>query len=182
MKNLAAKIEAILFVSGEPVSLKKICSVLNIKSEEAKQVLVELGRRLEGGIRLAEKNNAYSLVTAPEVADAVVAFTKEELGEDLSKAALETLAITTYKGPISRAEIDYIRGVNSSFTLRNLLIRGLIERVADPRDSRAFLYSPSFNFLKFTGITRLENLPQYEEFRREISELYVIKKEGAKEQ
>lgn len=183
MNNLAAKIEAALFVAGEPVSLKKLCSVLNIQPEEAKEALKELGEGLEGrGIGLAEKDNVYSLVTAPEAAGVAEAFTKEELGEDLSKAALETLSIIAYKSPLSRAEIDYIRGVNSSFTLRNLLIRGLIERVADPEDSRVFLYSPSFDFLKSLGITRIERLPQYEEFRREIAALHAAKEEGAKEQ
>lgn len=183
MKNLAAKIEALLFVSGEPVALKKLCSALNAKPEEVQSALLQLKGQLEGrGVALAEKDGAYSLVTAPEAADAVEAFTKEELGEDLSRAALETLTIVAYRGPVSRAEIDYIRGVNSSFTLRNLLIRGLIERVTNPNDSRVLLYYPSFDFLKFTGITRIENLPQYEEFRREIAGLHDAKKEGAEEQ
>lgn len=184
MKNIAAKIEALLFVSGEPLSAKKLAGLLDAEKEKVAEALGSLAKHLREagrGIQLAEKDGAYSLVTAPEAADAVAAFTKEELGGDLSKAALETLAITAYKGPLSRAEIDYIRGVNSSFTLRNLLVHGLIERVADTKDSRVFLYSPSFDFLKFTGITRLQDLPQYEEFRREIAALHAVKKEGAEE-
>ncbi len=71
------------------------------------------------------------------------------------------MTIVLYRGPIARSQIDYIRGVNSTFTLRNLLIRGLIERIPNPKDSRGFLYRPTFDLMNHLGITRIENLPEY---------------------
>ena len=79
---------------------------------------------------------------------------------------METLAIVAYSGPVPRAEIDFIRGVNSSFTLRNLLISGLVEREINPKDRRTFIYKPSMDFLRFLGLGKLEDLPEYGEFRK----------------
>src|SRR3989344_6123775 len=115
-KELCKKIEALLFVSGEPLSLEKLSKFLKEDKEEVKRAIENLDESLsERGIRVSKNNNEYMLLTAP----------------DLSRATLETLAIIVYKGPLSRSQIDYIRGVNSSFTVRNLMIRGLIERKAD---------------------------------------------------
>jgi segregation and condensation protein B len=75
--------------------------------------------------------------------------------KDLGKAGLETLSIILYQGPISRAEIDYIRGVNSNFILRNLLIRGLIERVENPHDQRSFLYKPTLELISYLGLSKI---------------------------
>ena len=83
-----------------------------------------------------------------------------------------------YKNGVSRAEIDYIRGVGSSYTLRNLMVRGLVERIPDEKDSRVWLYRPSFEFLKYMGIEKLENLPQYDEFRKEIAEFVKRQEAG----
>jgi segregation and condensation protein B len=87
------------------------------------------------------------------------------LKEDLSPASLETLAIVAYKGPINRIEIDNIRGVNSSFILRSLLIRGLIDRQIDAHRANAYSYKPSFDLIRKLGIDSLEQLPDYEKFK-----------------
>ena len=92
---------------------------------------------------------------------------KSEFSEELSRAAIETAAIIAYQGPITRAEIEYVRGVNSSFILRGLLMRGLVERIENPKDARSYLYRISFDFLKHLGLTKIEDLPQYQEFRQE---------------
>ena len=179
-KELCKKIEALLFVSGEPLSLEKLSKFLKEDKEEVKRAIENLDESLsERGIRVSKNNNEYMLLTAPELSGTVEDYMKEELGEDLSRATLETLAIIVYEGPLSRSQIDYIRGVNSSFTVRNLMIRGLIERKADPKDSRSWLYSPSFEFLKYMGINKIETLPGYEEFKKEIDEL--LKREVKKE-
>ena len=89
----------------------------------------------------------------------------------MGRAGLETLSIILYKGPINRREIDYIRGVNSNFILRNLLIRGLVERVQNTDDARSFLYKPTFEVLSFMGISKIEDLPEYVEVRREVEEI-----------
>ena len=84
---------------------------------------------------------------------------------------METLAIIAYKGPLTRAHIEYVRGVNSSFTLRNLVMRGLVERMENPKDARSYLYGTSFNFLKHLGVARPEDLPRFEEFKKEKIEV-----------
>ena len=93
---------------------------------------------------------------------------KEELNKELSKASLETLSIILYKNGVSRAEIDYIRGVNSSFTLRALSVRGLIEKTIDTKDNRRYIYKPSFDTLSFMGIKSAEELPDYREVNNSI--------------
>jgi segregation and condensation protein B len=170
--ELGKKVEAILFVSGEPLGIDRLSKILKKDKDEIKKSLEKLKEDLAGrGLCLSERGDSYMMVTAPETSSAVEDFMKEELGEDLSRATLETLAIIVYKGPLSRAQIDYIRGVNSSFTVRNLMIRGLVERKPDPKDSRSWFYSPTFEFLKYMGIERLEKLAGYNEFRKEMDDL-----------
>ncbi|MDE1988476.1 MAG: SMC-Scp complex subunit ScpB, partial [Patescibacteria group bacterium] len=94
--------------------------------------------------------------------------TREDLVKDLGKTGLETISIILYKGPISRAEIDYIRGARSNFILRNLLMRGLIEKVAKLDDNRAFLYKPSFELLSYLGLSKIEDAPEYAEVKKEF--------------
>jgi segregation and condensation protein B len=118
------------------------------------------------------------MATAPESSEFVSKALREEFSEALTKAALETLAIVIYKGPLSRSEVDYIRGVHSSFSLRNLLVRGLIERVPHPDDSRVFLYRPSMNILTFFGVPRLEDMPEYAEIRKKLDEFLMQSEAG----
>ena len=121
------------------------------------------------GVVLLEKENDISFGTAPELSKLIEDLQKEELNKELSKASLETLSIILYKNGVSRAEIDYIRGVNSSFTLRALSIRGLIEKSIDTKDSRRYIYKPSFETLSFMGIKSVEELPDYKEVNSSIN-------------
>ena len=82
---------------------------------------------------------------------------------------METLSIVIYKNGVTRAEIDYIRGVNSSFTLRALSVRGLVEKTVDTKDNRRFVYKPSFELLSFMGVKSIENLPDYAEVNTSIN-------------
>jgi segregation and condensation protein B len=158
------KIEAILFFKGEPVSKKKLVDILNISKEEIEEAILNLKKNLENrGIVLIEKDEEITLGTAPELSQLIEDLQKEELNRDLSKAALETLSIVLYKNGVTRAEIDYIRGVNSSFTLRALSVRGLVEKTTDTRDSRRFIYKPSFELLSYMGVKSIEELPDYTE-------------------
>ena len=91
--------------------------------------------------------------------------TKQEFTEALTPASLETLSIVMYSGPISRADIEYIRGVNSSFTLRALLMRGLAERETDPKRGNAYLYKASFELLRHLGLSKNEDLPDYPKYK-----------------
>jgi segregation and condensation protein B len=167
--NLESKIEAILFFKGEPVNFKKLEDILKVSKEEIEQAIENLKINLKNrGIVLIEKENEITLGTAPELSELIETLQKEELNKELSKASLETLSIILYKNGASRAEIDYIRGVNSSFTLRALSVRGLIEKSLDSKDSRRYIYKPSFETLSFMGVKSIEELPDYNEVRNSI--------------
>ncbi|MEX0917013.1 MAG: SMC-Scp complex subunit ScpB [Candidatus Paceibacterota bacterium] len=167
--NNNVKLEALLFWKGEPVAKKELLRLLSFSKEELGEALVVLRETLsKRGTTLLEKGDEVSLVTAPECSTLIEELRKEELSKDLGRAGGETLAIILYKGPVTRAELDYIRGVNSAFILRNLLIRGLIERISNPNDQRSYLYRPTSELYAHLGITKKEELP---EFKRFISEL-----------
>lgn len=168
---LDIQIEAILFWKGEPQSFKKLAANLGKKEEEIKAALEILKDKIKDrGVELIFKDNEVMLGTASSLSHIIERLTKEELVRDLGKAGLETISIIAYKGPISRAEIDYIRGVQSNFILRNLQIRGLVEKVTDPRDQRRFLYRPTFELLSFLGVSKIEDLPEYEKVKLEFEQ------------
>src|SRR3989338_4264370 len=162
--KIESKIEAILFWKGEPISRKKLAEILKVGQTEINESIEKLKENLkERGIVLLEKENDITLGTVPELSKLFEDLQKEELNKDLSKASLETLSIVLYKKGVTRAEIDYIRGVNSSFTLRALSVRGLIEKTIDPKDSRRYIYKPSFELLSYMGVKSIEELPDYAE-------------------
>ncbi|MCK9351860.1 MAG: SMC-Scp complex subunit ScpB [Candidatus Paceibacterota bacterium] len=169
--NIDAQIEAVLFFRAEPMKISKLAEILE-KDIDAVRVGIEaLKEKLsEGGIAVLEKDDEVSLGTVPEMGPVIEKMVKEELSRDLGNAAIETLTIILYKGPIQKAEIDYIRGVNSNFILRSLLVRGLVEKIPNPEDQRSFLYRPTFDLLTHLGIKKTEDLPDFEEFREKVEE------------
>ncbi len=178
--SLESKIEAILFFKGETISFKKISEILKVSKEEIKEVVLSLKNNLANrGIVLLEKDEEISLGTAPEFSSLIEHLQKEELNKELSKASLETLSIILYKNGVNRALIDYIRGVNSSFTLRTLSIRGLIEKTIDKKDHRRYIYKPSFELFSFMGVKSVEELPDYAEIKNSI---LISEEELAKEE
>lgn len=167
--DIEKKLEAILFWKGEPISKKKLGEFLRVGLEEINEVVEKLKISLHGrGVVLIEKGDEIMLGTAPLFSDLIENLQKEELNKELSKASLETLSVVLYKNGVTRAEIDYIRGVNSSFTLRALSIRGLVEKIIDPTDSRRYLYKPTFELLSFMGVKNVEELPDYESVKNNI--------------
>ena len=169
-KNLPAILESVLFVHGEPMALERLAALAGADKNAVKTALSRLAEILEGrGVMLIEKDGSWQLGSRPTYARYVEALVKGEFGDELSRAAMETLAVVAYKGLISRTHIEYIRGVNSSFTLRALLMRGLIERVDNPKDARAYLYRTSIDFLKHLGLARTEDLPRYQELSQETT-------------
>lgn len=167
--NLEQKIEAVLFWKSEPISVKKLASILSETEENILVAISELEKKLEErGVRLIRKNDEVTLGTAPQISELIEKITKEELSKDIGKAGMETLSTILYYGPISRRDIDYIRGVNSTFIIRNLLVRGLIEKTENEKDQRIFMYKPTFDLMAFLGITKVENLPDYEKIREEF--------------
>ncbi len=168
--HLSALIEALLFYKGEPMRVKEIAKSLSVSEEKMREALTELKGALAGrGIRLVETEDAVMLATARDAEEKIALLRKEELERDLGKAGLEVLAIILYYGPVTRARVDYIRGVNSTFSLRQLLVRGLVERVDNPNDQRSFLYKPTLELLRFLGITSLNELPDFETARQAIA-------------
>ena len=176
MSNLSAQIEAILFFKSEPVEKRWLAKTLNTGGQEIETALEKLKEELSGhGLVLLEKDDSVMLGTAPEASPLIESLIKEELSRDLGKAGLETLAIVLYEGPLTRADIDYVRGVNSSFILRHLLVRGLVERLPKPGDARTFLYGPTFQLLQYLGATKVENLTEYAKIRQELSAFKELK-------
>jgi segregation and condensation protein B len=159
-----AAIEALLFASGEPMEKKELMQLLKLSESELRTALAGLAEQLTArGIALVETAETAELRTSPDASELVKALRAGELARDLGKAGLETLAIVLYKSGSTRSEIDWVRGVNSSATVRSLLLRGLIERVEDPSDKRRAKYRPTTEALAHLGITGAEDLPRYGE-------------------
>ncbi len=170
--ELDNQIEAILFWKGEGVMLSELCRALKAPSGEVKKALATLKEKLSRrGVVLIETEAEIALATAPSTHGLIEALRKEELSRDLGKAALETLSIILYKGSVSRREIEYVRGVNSTAILRSLLIRGLVERVQGEIDERQFLYHGTVELHSLLGITKAEDLPEFAEVRKELEAL-----------
>ncbi len=167
--TLDAQIEAVLFWKAEPTSVKKLAAIFEKSEQEIRDAIAVLKTTLQNrGLTLVELENEVTLGTSKDVSTLIEKLTKEELVKDLGKAGLETLSIILYQGPVTRAEIDYIRGVNSQFILRNLLVRGLVDKVENPKDRRSFLYKSSFDLMSHLGISNIADLPDYESVRKNI--------------
>lgn len=170
--ELESKIEGLLFYKGEDVSIKKLADLLQVSEMEIRAGLQKLkGSLALRGLVLIEKDDSVVLGISRELSPLIESIRKDEITSDLSKASLETLSIILYRNGVARSEIDYIRGVNSSFILRNLLVRGLIEKVIDPKDSRRVLYRPTFETLSYMGVASVNDLPNYIAVRDELEKV-----------
>ncbi len=169
--GLEEKLEALLFWRAEPQRVKKLAETLAVDEPAIQSGLESLAGKLSSrGVRLVVKDDEVTLGTAPELGELLERLAKEELSADLGRAGLETLTIVLYRGPVAKSEIDYLRGVNSSFTLRHLLIRGLIEKKVNPGDGRSVLYQPTFELMSLLGLVRLDELPEYEVIKKQIND------------
>lgn len=169
--SLDKKIEAVLFFRSEPIKLSKLEDLVNSDRDSLVRALEILEKRLlESALMIIMLGDEISIGTRPELSSLIENLTKEELSRDLGKAGLETISIILYKHPISRREIDFIRGVNSSFVLRNLLIRGLIKKNESRGVSRGYFYEPTIDLLSFLGLSKVDDLPQYQDVLSELDE------------
>ncbi|MFC1651664.1 SMC-Scp complex subunit ScpB [Patescibacteria group bacterium] len=166
-QELQSIIESILFVADEPVSLNEFKSITKVKALQITEVLEQIKESLSGrGFNLIEKDKTYQLVSNPQNSEVIAKFFNEELRRDLSQAALEILSIISYKQPVTRVEVDKIRGVHSGGSIRNLAIRGLIEEVGrKDGPGRPILYGTTINFLKHLGLSSPDELPKLEEIQ-----------------
>ena len=122
----------------------------------------------ESGIILLAHDNKLQLASNPDNSSMVKKFLALELREKLTDASLETLAIILYKQPVSKVEIENIRGVNSQYILRQLLIRGLVEKISSTADKRVHLYKTTLEFMQHLGIKNMKDLPDFEELTKNI--------------
>lgn len=161
-QNLKNSIEAILLVAEKPVTIKEISKCIDVMNSEIQKSLFELiNEYKDRGIKIIKKGNYYSMVTDPSHAEIVSRFLNEEIRHDLSSAALETLSIITYKQPVTRVDIEEIRGVASDQILRNLLIRGLIQEVGRKESpGRPILYGTTMEFLQYFGFKNESEIPK----------------------
>ena len=170
MADLATRAESFLFSEGGSLTRKKLAQLLNVKDTELRTALSELSIRLEGGgISLIETDTEVSLVVSPATSEEIKTAYELELGREIGDAGLEVLAIVLYRGPSTRAQVDYIRGVNTSSTMRTLLTRGLIERTGNPEDGREFLYRPTVELLAHLGVRKVTELPDYAKISNELA-------------
>ena len=163
--DLVARVESVLFVAEEPVSTHRLAQVLEVTPASVERVLDELAATYRGrGLRLQRLDGAVQLTTAPEAADSVERFLGLEARVHLSQAALEALAIVAYRQPITRPEVEEIRGVGSDSVLRTLLRAGLIDRIGRADDvGRPYLYGTTPEFLQHFGLQSLDDLPVLED-------------------
>jgi segregation and condensation protein B len=164
MANLPAKIESLLFISNQPLSIKRLADLTGEdknKVESAVKDLILQYNQAGRGINIQKIGEQILMVTTADNAGLVNDFIKSETTGELTRPALETLTIIAYRGPVSRAEIEQIRGVNCAIILRHLLIRGLIESSEDKKKMQT-VYNITFDFLKFLGLKEQSELPEYE--------------------
>jgi segregation and condensation protein B len=170
MNDLSIKIEALLFSEGGALAKKKLAQLVDATPTQIENALIELRTLLaNGGITLVVTETEAALVVSAGAAFTVQKAFERELGREIGDAGLEVLAIILYRGPSTRAQIDYIRGVNTSSTIRTLASRGLLERAANPADAREYLYRPTVELLAHLGTREAQDLPEYAKITSELA-------------
>ncbi|GAA0177195.1 SMC-Scp complex subunit ScpB [Clostridium sediminicola] len=168
-------IETLLFISGEAIILKEIASIIDCEESYTSELLAEMKLKYEAndrGLVLVNLNNKYLLATKSENSEYVQKLLKTNVRQSLSRAALETLAIIVYKQPITRIEIDEIRGVKSDRAIQTLIDKNLIRKSGRKEvPGRPLLYATTEEFLSYFGIKNLNEMPSIESFIEEIEDL-----------
>ncbi len=169
--SVKSEIESLLFVSSRPLTVKRLAEITGHPKEEVAGALEaltsELDARADAGFVVLRSGDEVQLATSPDNAEMVKGFLKDESFGELTRPALETLTIIGYRGPLTKAELEQIRGVNCSLILRNLMIRGLVETEGGKTDdpTAPALYRTTFDFLRYLGLRSTSELPDYEHLR-----------------
>jgi segregation and condensation protein B len=173
--TLDQKLEAILFYRGEEVSLNFLVKILAVKKSKILEAADVLERRLENSaLGILKNGEKFLLITRKDFSKIISQLKGEENLGELSASALETLSIILYKGPISKSEIDQIRGINSSHILRNLLIRGLVERKNILGKN---VYTETFDLMRYLGVEDKKDLPGYDKVVEKLNEIDKVEEE-----
>lgn len=177
--------ESLLFVSGEPIKLKDLALMIEGSEDFTKDILMELMLKYEDeerGIRLISINNEYQLVTKPKNSNYVQKLLKTNIRQSLSQAALETLAIVSYRQPITRIDIDDIRGVKSDSAVLTLVDKGLIKECGRMDVAgRPILYATTEEFLKNFGLNTLGDMPSLENLLEGMTKDVLIDQDNTEE-
>ena len=161
--SVKSQLESVLFVAIKPLTSKELANLIEVKIDDVKAALEELVndyKNADRGFTLISNNGQYQLTTSAENSDLVKNFLKDEISGELSQPSLEALTIIAYRGPISKLELDRIRGVNCSLIIRNLLLRGLIEEKFNKTKNENY-YTVTNDFIRFLGLNSLDDLPEY---------------------
>ncbi|MEA3463680.1 MAG: SMC-Scp complex subunit ScpB [Patescibacteria group bacterium] len=167
--NIKSQIESLLFISAKPMSVKQLSDLIKKSDKEIKHACDELAeyyKQEKRGTRIMKIGSKYQMVSSPDNAKLVQKFIKDEISGELSRPSLETLTIIAYREPISKLDLDRIRGINCALILRNLLLRGLISAKQDRR-KREIYYNITCDFMRFLGISDTKELPDYEKLSKD---------------
>ena len=163
MANILSKLESILFVASKPISVKKIASVLKESEENTLATLDELRLKYNhpgSGIVILQNNYDWQMVSNPDNRETAENFLKAEISGELTRPQLETLTVISYCGPVTKPELEQIRGVNCSLILRNLMLRGLVKEVEDSANLLP-IYEVTMDYLRHLGLNSASDLPEY---------------------
>ena len=165
--SLTSRLESILFIAGKPLSFIKLAGLIECKEKEVKEaikILKEKYNQPDSGLQIMTDGKEAQFMTNPQNGALIKEYVKDETTGELTRPSLETLTIIAYRGPITKLEMEQIRGVNCSLILRNLMMRGLI-RAEEDKTRADTVYSVTFDFLKFLGVNEPSELPDYEKLR-----------------
>jgi len=166
---LRGKIESLLLASPRPLTVRRLAELLKSETAEVESALADLAEKWnedDSGIHVLRHGAQVQLVTSPLNSKIITDFLKEEQAGELTRPALETLTIIAYRGPISKIQLDTIRGVNCALILRNLMIKGLVE-AKQHKDKLQSTYQVTLDFMRFLGLSHVRELPDYEQLNRD---------------
>ena len=175
------QIEALLFALGRPISRSELIKMVDARPKQIEEAITKLKERSQG-ITIVDDGVEVELRVDERSAPLIEKIRKEEYSRDIGKAGLEALSAVLYRGPLTRSEIDFIRGVNSSQTLRTLTLRGLVRKIPNPKDERSFLYEPTTELLAQLGASRMQDLPDYAQVRQKLHQLEEAYRQKQSEQ
>ena len=174
MENLENVIESIVYVAGEPVMVSDLCLKFDVKQKKKKKAVNNLKKKYDekSGIQILYFNNKIQFASNPKYVDSVTAILNPIRQRNLTKATLETIAIVAYKQPVTRLEIEEIRGVNSDYAINILLEHKLIE-IVGRKDTvgKPSLFGTTDEFLKRFDISSVSDLPKYEDLMAQIEKI-----------
>lgn len=184
---LKSKIESLLFISAKPMSVNQLADLLKADlpaGPAGKKEIIKSASELladyknnQAGLQIIKDGAKYQMVSSPANAKVIQDFIKDETTGELSRPSLEALTIIAYRGPVSKIDLDRIRGVNCALILRNLLLRGLIEGKLDKKKNETY-YTASFEFVRFLGLNSLEDLPDYGRLHQDETIDRMLQAEG----